>query len=316
MANLIGGINMNKSGRNMIDDEVKEAVRKRFYSGDTNISALAREFGLSRDTVRNIVKSDPVRYEQAVMKTERRILERFYGGDTNISALAKEFGVSRDTVTKIVKNDREKYEQTMVQAHQESALRRKITKAAYRQKKLQATEQDEQSKAICEYFWSIKWADDNYECSSEYKVAEYFGMKLEDVIAVLRTDPRYGELEKYREEVIKKKMLELQEQNAISMSKRTCLSPEQAVMLNRNAYDLSQDRKRFTYNLKKWAVRPADLPQSISANWINPSKEAKDKIKAEEWNSETEQQAIGTADKPVPPGGGKKKKKKHRHKKK
>lgn len=312
---------MNKSGRNMIDDGVKEAVRKRFYSGYTNISALAREFNISPNTISRIVKSDPVRYEQAVKETEKRILERFYGGETNISALAREFNLARNTVSDIVKSDPVRYEQAIAQARHEAAKRRKeqqhkACKKAYQQNRLQARDQDGHSRTICEYFWRMKCTDDDYGRYSEYKTAEHFGIGLQDVVETLRTDPRYGELEKYREEVIEKKMLELQEQNAISMSKRTCLSPEQAVMLNRNAYDLSQDRKRFTYNLKKWAVRPADLPQSISANWINPSKEAKDKIKAEEWNSETEQQAIGTADKPVPPGGGKKKKKKHRHKKK
>ncbi|AEE97605.1 hypothetical protein [Mahella australiensis] len=263
---------MNKSGRNMIDDEVKEAVRKRFYSGDTNISVLSEEFNLSRNTVRGIVKNDPVRYERTIACVRQK------------------------------NADREK--------------KRKNEAAKRCRQQRRGKDQDERSRTICEYFWRMKCVDDDYGRYSEYKTAERFGISLQDVVETLRTDPRYSELEKYREEVIEKKMLELQEQNAVSMSKRTCLSPEQAVMLNRNAYDLSQDGKRFTYSLKKWAVRPADLPQSISASWINLAKEAKDKTKAEEWNSETEQQAIGNDDKPVPPGGGKKKKKKHRHKKK
>jgi hypothetical protein len=312
---------MNKIGKNMTDDEVKKTIQKRFYSGETNISALAKEFNLARNTVRAIVKSDPVQYEQAVKETEKKVLDRFYSGETNISALAKEFNLARDTVRAIVKSDPVRYEQTITYVRHEAAKKRreqqqKACKRAYQQNHLQVKDQDERSRAICEYFWRIKCTDDDYGRYSEYKTAEHFGISLQDVVEALRTDPGYSELEKYREEVIKKKMAELQEQNAISMSKRVCLSPQQAVMLNRNAYSLSQDKKRVTYSLKKWAVRPADLPQSISANWINPSKEAKDKIKAEEWNSETEQQAIGNNDKPVPPGSSKKKKKKHRHKKK
>jgi Mor family transcriptional regulator len=310
---------MNKIGKNMTDDEVKKRIQERFYSGETNISALAKEFNLARDTVRAIVKSDPVRYEQAVKETEKKVLDRFYSGETNISALAKEFNLARNTVKTIIKNDPVLYERTITYVRQKNADKEKKRKneAAKRcHQQRQGKDQDEYSRAICEYFWRIKCTDDDYGRYSEYKTAEHFGINLQDVVEALRTDPGYSELEKYREEVIEKKMAELQEQNAISMSKRVCLSPQQAVMLNRNAYSLSQDRKRFTYSLKKWAVRPADLPQSISANWINPSKEAKDKIKAEEWNSETEQQAIGNNDKPVPPGSSKKKKKKHRHKKK
>jgi ABC-type lipoprotein release transport system permease subunit len=68
---LKGGLVMNN-----LNKDVEEKVLERFYSGETNISKLAKEMGINRRTVCRIVKSDPERYEQAIRRARNEAAER------------------------------------------------------------------------------------------------------------------------------------------------------------------------------------------------------------------------------------------------
>jgi hypothetical protein len=253
-----------------------------------------------------------------------KILERFYSGQTKITELAHEFGLSRNTVCRIVKSDQERYEQVISLARKEAALKRKEKQKSASQKCKQQKRygnSGELASAICQYFWAIKCTDDDWGICSEIEVAKHFQISQAEAIKALKTDPEYRELERHREFVVTHNMEELHRQDTAEMSKHSRLSGTQAVMLNLNAYRLSKSKKAFVYNLK--TGRPWDMPKRLSTKLqrLDICKDETQKAKAEEWNSETEQQAIknsGSGYNPKDPkgGGGGQKKKKKKHKKK
>jgi hypothetical protein len=243
---------------------------------------------------------------------EEKVLERFYSGETNINKLAKEFSLCRNTVYRIVQSDPERYKQAITHAKNE-ARKCKQQKGAKLSKELIS--------AICQYFWSIKCADDDWGICSEIETAKHFQISPAEVVKALKTDPEYRELEKHREFVVTHNMEELHRQDTAEMSTHNKLSGMQAVMLNRSAYRLSKTKKSFVYDYD--AARPWDMPKQISTavQRLDVCKDEKQKVKNQEWNSETEQQAVkncGVGHNPKDPKGGgggqKKKKKKHRKK--
>jgi uncharacterized protein YjcR len=48
-----------KGGRPPIEDETREAIRKQFAKGDVTREELAAKYGISYNTVRNILKEKP-----------------------------------------------------------------------------------------------------------------------------------------------------------------------------------------------------------------------------------------------------------------
>jgi hypothetical protein len=244
---------------------------------------------------------------------EEKVLERFYSGQTNINKLAKEFSLCRDTIYRIVQSDPERYEQVITRVKNEAkkGKQQRAAKGAKLSKELIS--------AICQYFWSIKCTDDDWGICSEIETAKHFQISQAEVIKALKTDPEYRELEKHREFVVSRNMGELHRQDTAEMSKHSKLSGMQAVMLNRSVYRLSKTKKSFVYEYN--AARPWDMPKQISTavQRLDICKDEKQKVKSEEWESETEQQAVenctGTPGPKDPKGGGKKKKKKHKKKK-
>lgn len=253
---------------------------------------------------------------------EEKVLERFYSGQTNINKLAKEMGINRRTVYRIVQSDPERYEQAISLAREEVSEKRK---QAWRKTSDKCKQQknygnpDENTIAICQYFWSIKCTDDDWGICSEIETAKHFQISQAEVIKALKTDPEYRELVRHREFVISRNMEELHRQDTAEMSKHSKLSGMQAVMLNRSVYRLSKTKKSFVYEYN--AARPWDMPKQISTavQRLDICKDEKQKVKSEEWESETEQQAVenctSTPGPKDPKGGGKKKKKKHKKKK-
>ena len=99
--------------------------------------------------------------------------------------------------------------------------------------------------------------------------------------------------EREEEEGLIAGMMELQRQNAMSMSKKSTLSDDALVRSCINHYRYEPKNERIVF-VEDFGRKPADLPKSVSVHKtvLNEFRLYSQKIENEKWMSETEEKAL------------------------
>ncbi|MGI1691857.1 helix-turn-helix domain-containing protein [Thermoanaerobacter uzonensis] len=99
--------------------------------------------------------------------------------------------------------------------------------------------------------------------------------------------------EKEEEEALYAGMMNLQRQNAMSMSKKRTLSTDTLVKLCITHYEYDKQKEKLIFK-EDWGKRPEDLPKSVDVHKdvLKQFKEYAQKVESEKWMSETEKKVL------------------------
>lgn len=99
--------------------------------------------------------------------------------------------------------------------------------------------------------------------------------------------------QKNEDYIIFARLKELQEQNAVSMSKRRTLSDDALVATCINHYKYDPEREKIVF-VEDFGKKPGDLPKSVNVHKVvlNVFREYAQNIESEKWTSTAEEKAL------------------------
>ena len=162
-----------------------------------------------------------------------------------IDDISKTVLISQPAILKVLRKDIEKY-------NKEREFRKETEKANKKEK----------YEKIQEYYYVYKVSPSN--------IAKILNTSKSTVTRAIQLNPKYeeerrqriGSSENYHDDMVIAQLLKLQEQNAISMSRKGKLTAEDMVSINRAHYRYNPSKNRLEFD-ESCGKKPSDLPQYI-----------------------------------------------------